>query len=93
MTRHLTRTELSVPDDETPAADCPYCGLTFQSEHARDLHVGQRHPDEATETELAAYEDADEDELAELWYYHMKVVFAIGVVHAVIIMAYMIVWG
>lgn len=82
-----------MPDDETPAAECPYCGLPFQSEHARDLHVGQRHPDEATDAEREAYEAADEDELGDLWYFHMKVVFTIGVVHAVVILAYMIVWG
>jgi hypothetical protein len=93
MTRQLTPSELAVPADETPAADCPYCGLPFQSEHDRDLHVGQRHADEATDAELDAYEAADDDELADLWYFHMKVVFAIGIVHAIIIGAYMAVWG
>lgn len=93
MTRNLTTAETSVPADETPDAECPYCGLPLQSEHARDLHVGQRHPDECTDEELDAYEAADETELDDLWYFHMKVVFAIGIVHAIIIAAYMFVWS
>lgn len=85
--------ETFVPADETPAAQCPYCERPFRSQRAHDLHVGEEHPDRHTDAEAEAYEQAASDEDDELFGFHMKVFVAIGVLHTVIVLAYMIVFG
>lgn len=85
--------ETRVPDDETPAAACPYCDRPFAGERARDLHVGEVHADVFTDAEREAYAAAEDDESDDLFRYHMKVFVAIGVVHAVLVALYMIAFG
>lgn len=83
----------TVPPDEEPVADCPYCNHPFRTAAARDLHVGEVHPTQMSPEETAAYEAAAEAEQGELFYFHLKVVFALGVTNALLILAYLIVLG
>ncbi|MDY6817590.1 MAG: DNA-binding protein [Halobacteriales archaeon] len=83
--------DTAVPDGETPAATCPYCDRPFRSERSRDLHLGRSHPDQCSETEWGAYEAADEEERDELFFFHMKVVVALGVLYSVGVLVYMVV--
>ncbi|WP_255198335.1 DUF7410 domain-containing protein [Halorarius litoreus] len=85
--------ETVVPADETPVARCPYCERPFRSQRAHDLHVGEDHADRCTDAEAEAYDAAWDDETDELFGFHMKVFVAIGVLHTVIVLAYMVVFG
>jgi len=85
--------DIDVPAGETPAAECQYCGRPFESKRARDLHVGRVHAEEATETELTAHEEADETERDELFFYHIRVVVALGVIYSVLVIVYMAALG
>jgi hypothetical protein len=85
--------DIDVPAGETPTAECQYCGRPFDSKRTRDLHVGRMHAEEATETEIAAHEAADESERDELFFYHIKVVVALGVIYAVLVIVYMAALG
>jgi hypothetical protein len=73
--------ETSIPDAESPAAVCPYCGRPFRTGRRRTLHVGEVHGD-CTPEERAAYEDAREAEGDDLFVFHLKVLFALGAVYA-----------
>lgn len=81
--------ETTVDAKESPAARCPHCGRPFTSERASALHVGDVHPEAATDAERDAYEDARDDEERELFYFHMKVIIALGIIHAFIFLLYM----
>lgn len=85
--------DTAVPPGESPAARCPYCDRPFRRERSRALHVGEDHPDERTEADDDAYERAREEEEESLFYFHMKVILAIGGLHAVIVLLYMIAFG
>lgn len=90
----LTPKESRVPDDrEDPVAECPYCGRPFESSHARTLHVGEVHRAECTDEERAAYEEADEAEVDDLFVYHLKAVVAIGLTWAAFVILYMVAIG
>jgi hypothetical protein len=80
-----------VPPGETPAAACPYCDRPFADGGLKALHVGERHDDAWSEAEQAAYESAREDESDELFFYHLRVIAALAVVYAVLVLVYMIV--
>ncbi|MFB6227947.1 MAG: DNA-binding protein [Halobacteriales archaeon] len=85
--------DIDVPSAETPTAECQHCGRPFDTERARDLHVGKCHAEAATEAEMAAYEDAEETERDELFFFHFKVVVSLGVVYAVLVIVYMAALG
>ena len=89
----ITDPDIDVPPGETPAAECAYCGRPFDAERARDIHVAQAHGTEATETELAAAEAAEESERDELFFYHIRVVVALGVIYSVLVIVYMAALG
>lgn len=80
-----------IPDGETPAARCPYCGRPFRTERLRDLHVGEVHEDERTDAEGEAHDEADEAELDELFFYHIKVVVLIGLLFSAFVLGYTVV--
>lgn len=82
--------ETFVPDDETPAARCRYCDRPFRTERSWALHVGEEHPDRYTDEEAEAYEQATSNEEEDLFGFHMKVFVAIGVIHTVVVLAYMV---
>lgn len=92
----MTRTkplETAVPSDVDPAAECPYCGQPFKSVAARDLHVGEDHSDVCSDEERSTYVAVADEEDEEMFYFHMKIGFALGLTHAVLILAYLIVLG
>ena len=85
--------DVDVPPGETPAAECRHCGRQFDTERALDLHVGKCHEEAATDAEIDAYETATETERDELFFYHVKIVVALGVVYAVLVIVYMAALG
>lgn len=78
---------------ETVAARCPHCDQPFRGERARALHVGERHWDACTDEQRAAYETAREAERDDLFYFHLRVVAALGVLYGFVVLAYMIALG
>lgn len=82
---------VNVPQEEEPKAQCPHCGRPFPREHLRTLHVGEAHTGEWTDGECEAYTEAREDESADLFVYHVKVVFALSVIYTLMVLAYMVV--
>lgn len=85
--------ETEVRPDETVAAACPHCGRPFRAERVRDLHVGEAHEADCTDDERAAYEAAREAERDDLFYFHLKVVAALGVLYSVVVLVYMVALG
>lgn len=82
-----------VPEGETPAATCRHCGRPFRSERALALHLDDVHPGALDATEAAAVEKATELERDELFYYHAKVVGALGALYSVTVIVYMVAFG
>lgn len=93
MTADLPTPETALPDEEAPAGRCPHCGRPFAEERLRDLHVGEVHGDEATDTERAAYEGALEDERDDLFFYQLKVAVALGLIYSSSALVLMFVLG
>lgn len=85
--------EFTVPAGETPAVTCRHCGRPFRSERALALHLGAVHEAALDATEAAAYEKAQELERDDLFYFHAKVVGALGIIYSVTVIAYMIAFG
>ena len=83
--------DILVRETESPAATCSYCERPFDTERSHALHLGEEHADQLTDAEQEAHQTAIEDERAELWWYHMKVVVALGVTNGVVILGYMVV--
>ncbi|MEF8856078.1 MAG: hypothetical protein V5A16_01515 [Haloplanus sp.] len=85
--------ETDVPPDVTVAATCPYCRRPFASADAHDLHVGDVHGAACSAAERADYEAAREAERDTLFYYHLRVVAALGVLYALTVLLYMVALG
>lgn len=85
--------EYDVPDDESPATACPYCERPFRDKQSRVLHVGEVHHASCTGVEREAFEQVQEDERGELFYYHLKIVIALGVIWGSMAGLYMIALG
>jgi hypothetical protein len=85
--------ETEVRPGEAVAAECRYCGRPFATERKRDLHVGEVHDADCTDEERAAYEAASEAERDELFYFHLKVVAALGVLYSAVVLVYMVALG
>jgi hypothetical protein len=79
--------------DETVTAVCPHCGRPFADRTARDLHVGECHPSDRSAAEGDAYAAARDAERDALFYFHLRVVAALGVLYAVVVLLYMIALG
>lgn len=92
MSSH-TIPETALHAGETAAARCPYCDRPFRTTRLRDLHVTEIHPDRATDEERSNAEAADEQEVDELFFYHMKVIVAIGILYSILVLVYMVVLG
>jgi hypothetical protein len=82
--------EYDVPAGDTPAATCRHCGRPFRSERALALHLDEVHPESLDVTEQAAAERARELEADELFFYHAKVVGALGAIYSVTVILYMV---
>lgn len=78
-----------VPAGEDPAR-CPRCGRPFRREQYRDLHLAEHDLDSLSEPERAAYQAAREAEDDDLFLFHLKVVGALAVLYAVLVLAYMV---
>jgi NAD-dependent SIR2 family protein deacetylase len=89
----VTAADTDVPPDREAPAACPYCDRPFASVRARNLHVGEVHPEQCTDAERRAYEDADDQEMDELFLYHIKAVVVIGVTWGLVVMLYMVALG
>lgn len=85
--------EFDVPPAEAPAAACRHCDRPFRTERQLALHLGERHPHGLDATEAAAYETALEWERDDLFYYHAKVVGALGALYSITVIVYMIAFG
>jgi hypothetical protein len=89
----VTTPETAVRADETVAAVCPYCRRPFAEREAHDLHVGERHAEACSAVERDAYAAAREAERDALFYFHLRVVAAIGVLYTITVLLYMIALG
>lgn len=85
--------EFDVPEGESAAATCRHCGRPFRGERALALHLGENHAEALDATESAAYGKATELERDELFYYHAKVVGALGALYSITVVLYMIAFG
>lgn len=84
--------DTTVPQNESPTAQCPYCDRPFTSETLRALHIGETHPTECTAAEHDAYDEAYDAESDELFVYHLKVVAALILLYGAFTMLYTIAW-
>lgn len=89
----VTHPETVVRDGEAVAARCPHCDRPFDDERARDLHVGEVHAADCSEAEWDAYEVARAEERDDLFYFHLRVVAALGVLYGFLVLLYMIALG
>ena len=90
--RRATGVPTSVPPGEQPAGRCDRCGRPFVEERALALHRGEVH-DSLTDDERAAYEAARDEEADDLFFFHIRVVVALGVMYAMGVVLYMVVLG
>lgn len=91
--RDVAHPETVVRADEVVAARCPHCDRPFPDERARDLHVGEVHGDVATDAEREAHEAARDAERDDLFYFHLRVVAALGVLYGFLVLLYMVALG
>lgn len=72
--------EYHIPRDADPAR-CPYCDRPFRTPDLRALHIGERHPDRATDAEQTAYETARDAESDAMFIFHLKVIAALILIY------------
>lgn len=82
-----------VPPGETPVAACPHCGWPFTADRTRHLHEVEVHPELADDEAHERYEAAKDAERDELFYYHARVVGALGGLYSVLVILYMVAFG
>lgn len=88
-----SRLEYDVPAGETPAGTCRHCDRPFRTERALALHLEERHPQALNAREAAAADEAADRERDDLFYYHAKVVGALGALYSSTVIVYMIAFG
>lgn len=77
--------------DVPPGADaypCPYCDVVEPREDLRDLHVGHRHADVATDAELDTFERTFERESNDVFIYHLKVISLVVAIYFIFLFTY-----
>lgn len=84
--------DVLVPEDETPAARCPYCERPFRAVDLCALHVGERHFEHCTGAERAAYAEAYDTESDALFIFQLKSVAALVALSLGFTYTYAIVW-
>lgn len=89
MRDDLPASAFVIPDGEEPNTWCPYCDRPFRIERLYHLHLGEAHFDHCDETQLEAYDQAFEDESAELFVFHLWVIGSI----AGLLVAFIYVYG
>lgn len=92
--RSLTAEDLDVlvPEDETPAARCPYCERPFRAVDLCALHMGERHFEDCTDAEREAYAEAYDTESDALFVFQLKSVAALVALSLGFTYTYAIVW-
>lgn len=89
----IADSETTVPENETPAARCPYCRRPFRSDRLYALHLGHAHWDDCTDAERDAYEGAYDAESDDLFVFHLKVIAALVLIYVVFTVTYAAVWS
>jgi hypothetical protein len=79
-----------VPAEADPVR-CPRCGRPFRREQYRDLHLAEHGTESLSELERTAYEAARDAEDDDLFLFHLKIVGALAILYAVLVLAYMVV--
>ena len=78
-----------VPPGEDPVR-CPRCDRPFRREQYRDLHLADHGLESLTALEREAYEAARDAEDDDLFVFHLKIVGALSILYAVLVLAYMV---
>lgn len=78
-----------VPPGEEPVR-CPRCGRPFRREQYRDLHLADHDLESLSDLERSAYEAARAAEDDDLFLFHLKIVGALAILYAVLVLAYMV---
>ena len=79
-----------------PGADvhrCPYCDRPFRTIRLKTLHVGEVHEADATDEEQAVFEKARDLESDDLFFFHIKIVIALGALYSMSVIGYTVVIG
>jgi uncharacterized C2H2 Zn-finger protein len=71
---------------------CPRCDRPFRRERQRDLHLGEAHGD-LDDKQREAYEAAAEAEADDLFFFHIKIVVALGVLYSSTVLLYTAIVG
>ncbi|UPM42552.1 DUF7410 domain-containing protein [Halocatena salina] len=87
------RVPTAIPDDDTPAARCPYCTRPFATEQLCVLHLGERHREQWTDEQRERYERAYDAESNELFVFHLKVIGALVGTFFAFTYTYAFVWS
>ncbi|MEF8840018.1 MAG: hypothetical protein V5A62_00125 [Haloarculaceae archaeon] len=82
-------TNWDVPADEDPVR-CPRCGRPFRREQYRDLHLADHDLGSLSELEREAHRAARDAEDDDLFLFHLKIVGALAILYAVLVLAYMV---
>lgn len=93
MQRSVPRSEIAIPEDETPAARCQYCGRPFTDEEFHVLHLGEAHFEDCTDAERERYEDVYDEESHDLFTFHVKVVVTLLVTYFMFTYIYGLLWA
>ena len=80
-------------DYDAPAGahDCTYCDAAFAEEDLLALHLGHEHTDRLTEDQRAAFEEAYDDEQAEIRRFRLKALGALVLLYFGFLMVYAVV--
>lgn len=83
--------EIAVPETESPAAKCQYCGRPFPTADRLVLHKGVEHSDRLDAEEETAYRDARSAEQDELQMLLLKAIGALVLLYFSLLFMYAIV--
>jgi hypothetical protein len=86
-----------VPATEVPAGAsvhrCPYCDRPFRTIRLKTLRGGEVHESAATAAEWEVYEKAQDLESDDLFFFHIKIVIALGALYSMSVIGYTVVIG
>lgn len=95
--REHNRPAIPVPDtdvdEDAEVYRCPYCDRPFRTIRLKTLHVGEVHGDEATDEEQDVFEKAREMESDDLFFFHIRIVIALGALYSMSAIGYTVVIG
>lgn len=77
----MSQVESAVDDDEPHAGTCPYCDRPFARRRLLALHKGLDHYHRLDPDERREYEDAYEEESADIRLFRLKVIGALVVLY------------